>query len=110
MIKDKLKQSENSEVFEKRTFQEVIIWDWLARILPLSVLASIAICHFFKWTTALDLIIEGASIAFFIICFVWWYWAIYKIALTAKYIHRSQEKFKDIGNEIKQFKKDLFPP
>lgn len=101
------KQKTDPEYFAKQTYKEVTLWDWLGRILPMSVLAIISVCYFFKWHTALDLVLEIASIIFFIICFIWWYWAIYKIAVTAHYIKNAQERFRQIAQELRKFKKDI---
>ena len=97
------------EFFERRTFREVTIWDWLGRILPMSILATIIICHFFKWDTALELILEISTVVFFIVCFIWWYWALYKIAISVKYMRASHQKFIQINKEIISVKKIIKP-
>lgn len=98
---------DDAEYFARKTYREVTIWDWLGRILPLTALAIIAVLYYFKWDTALQMVLDGIVILFFIICFIWWYWAIYKIAVTAKYIRSSQEKFKQVLTELRQFKKEM---
>lgn len=103
-------QLDDAELFERKTIQEVRLWDWAARLVPLSALAVIAVCYWFNLHTVFGLIIEIASISLLIASFIWWYWALYKIALAAKYIRRTQESFKELGNEIKQLKTDIFPP
>jgi amino acid transporter len=95
---------ERVEHFEKKTYREVTLWDWCGRVLPMVALAVIVVCHFFKWSTALELTLEVISIAFFIICFVWWYWAIFKIAATVKYLRETQERFISLTTELKKFK------
>lgn len=101
------KQTTDTEYFAKKTYKEVKLWDWLARILPLSVLAVVSVLYFFKWHDAVGLILEVSAIAFLIVCFVWWYWAIYKIATAVKHIHQSQERFKQMKSEFAKFKKEL---
>lgn len=98
---------DDSDIFARKTYKEVKIWDWLARILPLSVLAILSVCYFFKWNSAIDLILEVSIIVFVIVCFIWWYWAIYKIATTVKYLRNSQERFKELKAELSRFKKDI---
>jgi amino acid transporter len=100
-------QRTDADYFARNTYKEVKIWDWFARIAPLTALAIISVCYFFEWNTALDLVLETITIIFFVVCFVWWYWAIYKIAITAKYIKSSQDKFKDLLSELRNFKKDV---
>lgn len=97
----------DSEIFTKKTFKEVTIWDWLARILPLTVLAFVSICYFFDWTDVLGRILEVTAAIFFVFCFIWWYWAIYKIAATVKIMDDIQEGFKALKHEIKEFKDSL---
>ena len=98
---------DDSEIFARKTYKEVKIWDWLARILPLSVLAILSVCYFFKWNSVIDVILEVSIIVFLIVCFIWWYWAIYKIATTVKYLRNSQERFKELKAELSRFKKDI---
>jgi hypothetical protein len=93
------------ERFERKTFKEVTVWDWLGRILPMSVLAIIIVFHFFKWNTALELVLEVATVIFFIMCFIWWYWALYKIAVSIKYMRASHRKFIGLYKEINTVKK-----
>lgn len=93
------------EFFERRTFREVTIWDWLGRVLPMSILAAIIICYFFRWNNALELILEVSTVVFFIVCFIWWYWALYKIAVSVKYMRQSHQKFIQINKEIISVKK-----
>ena len=107
MTVEKKSQRTNADYFAKKTYKEVTLWDWLGRVLPMSVLAVIVVCYYFKWHNALDLVLEIATILFFIICFIWWYWAIYKIAVTAHYIKNAQDRFKSLTQELKKFKKDI---
>lgn len=102
-----IEKDSNTSQFAKKTYKEVRFWDWLARILPLTVLSTISICYFFKWQTALELVLEITVILFFIICFVWWYWAIYKIAVTVKYLQDSQQKFRSVIRELRSVKKTI---
>ena len=95
----------DAENFARKTYKEVKIWDWLARILPLTALTCLAVAYFFKWSTAIELVLDITVVIFFLTCFVWWYWAIYKIAVAVKYIRLSQEKFVEIKEDISQFKK-----
>jgi hypothetical protein len=90
--------------FETNTNKEVGIWDWLARILPLAVLAILVILKFMRWDTALDLFLDAMVWGFFVICAIWWYWAIHKISLTIQYMRQSQEKFVSLTSELKKFK------
>lgn len=95
----------DAENFARKTYREVKVWDWLARILPLTALTCLAVAYFFKWATAIELVLDITVVIFFLTCFVWWYWAIYKIAVAVKYIRLSQEKFVEIKEDISQFKK-----
>ena len=97
------------EHFERKTFKEVTVWDWLGRVLPMSTLAIIIVCYFFKWNTALELILEVATVVFFIVCFIWWYWALYKIAVSIKYMRASHRRFIDLHKEINIVKKIIKP-
>lgn len=108
MTNKKTNTPKDTEYFAKKTYREVVIWDWLARILPLTVLASLSVCYFFKWNTAIELILEVSIIGFFVVCFIWWYWALYKIAIAFKHIRASQDHFKQLKAEIAKFKKEMF--
>ena len=92
---------------EKKTFKEVTWWDWLARLFPLTILAIASVCHFFQWKTTLDIILEVSLVIFAIVCFTWWYWAIYKIATSIRFMRITQQKFLDVANELKKIKKDI---
>lgn len=94
----------NIKEFETKTNKEVSFWDWLGRILPLTVLAVIAILKLLQWNDALTLVLDIAVLVFFVICFIWWYWAIHKIAKTIQYIRESQEKFLSLTTELKKFR------
>ena len=98
---------EDAENFARKTYREVKIWDWLARILPLTALTCLAVAYFFKWSTAIELVLDITVVLFFLTCFVWWYWAIYKIAVAVKYIRLSQEKFSEIKEDLNDFKKSV---
>lgn len=104
-IENKPQITEDADHFARRTYKEVKLWDWLARILPLTVLTVLTVAYFFKWTNVVELVLDITVIVFFLTCFVWWYWAIYKIAVAVKYIRMSQEKFTEIKREISEFKK-----
>lgn len=99
--------SENTSSFAKKTFKEVRIWDWLARLIPLSVLAILTVLHYFKWTDTISLILEISLILFVITCFIWWYWALYKIAASIKILQSAEEKFDAIRKEFKTLKENL---
>lgn len=101
------KQNKNLDKFEKKTFEEVTIWDWLGRVLPLTILAIISVLYLFELKSWLDLVIEISVIVFFIICFIWWYWAIYKIAAMVKFLRQSQQNFFELVKEFKMFKQDI---
>ena len=103
----KSKQKTDSDYFARKTFAEVTLWDWLARVLPLSVLAVVSVAYFFKWHDIVELILEVSAIVFLIICFIWWYWAIYKIAVAVKHIRLSQERFRQMKAEFSKFKKEI---
>lgn len=98
---------DDAEYFARQTYKEVTIWDWLGRVLPLTALAIIAVFYFFRWENGLQFVLDVIVVVFFVICFIWWYWAIYKIAVTAKYLKSSQEKFKQVLHELRQFKKEV---
>jgi hypothetical protein len=97
------------EYFERKTFREVTLWDWVGRMLPMSALAGIVVCYFFKWNNALELILEVTTVIFFIVCFIWWYWALYKIAVSVKYMRSSYRKFVHLHKEIDTVKKIIKP-
>lgn len=100
-----MNEDKEFDFFERKTYQEVTIWDWLGRLIPLSVLAVIAVCYFLEYHDWLDLVIQFSSIGFLIFCFIWWYWAIFKIAKTVKYLRQSQKNFYDLLNEFRQLKR-----
>lgn len=99
---------ENQKIknFTETTTKEATIWDWLGRILPLLALCIIAVLHYFKLYEIRDLFLNLIVIIFFLICFVWWYWAIKKIVLAVKYLQNSQEKFLDVARELKKLRND----
>jgi hypothetical protein len=98
---------EDSELFAKKTFKEITIWDWAARILPLIVLAIVTVLHFLEESDLLSIILEITAILFLIICFFWWWWALYKIAATIKYMNNAHNRLKEVLTEFKLFRKDL---
>jgi hypothetical protein len=100
-------EKENFEHFEKRTYREVTVWDWLGRVLPMTVLALISICYFFEWHTWLDILLEVTVGVFFIVCFIWWYWAIYKIATMVKYLRQSQKNFQSLLEDFKNLRASI---
>lgn len=102
-----MNEKQDLDSFEKKTYKEVSLWDWLGRVLPLSVLAVITVCYMFDLKDWLDIVVEVSVIIFFIICFIWWYWAIYKIAAMVKFLRQSQKNFGDLIVEFRKFKQDL---
>lgn len=107
MTTKKNKDLEQITHFEKKTYRQVTLWDWAARIAPMTVLLIVLVCYFFNWHNAMGLVLEAAAIVFAIVCFIWWYWAIYKIAVTVKYMRESQEKFVSLSEELRKFKSAL---
>jgi len=93
--------------FARKTLKEITVWDWAIRILPTAALACIAISYYFGWNTGLDLFLDLSIVIFLICSLVWWYWALMRIAGIALHIKRTQEKFRSLIGEIKQFKKEL---
>jgi tellurite resistance protein TehA-like permease len=93
--------------FEEKSLREISLWEWLARILPLTVLAAVVILYFFKWHSALELLLEITAISFAAVCFIWWFWALKKIARTIKYMSNTQESLKEVLIQFKLLKKDL---
>lgn len=100
-------QKDSYNYFIRRTKREVLIWDWLSRILPLTALAVIILLHFGGHSNALDIALTVTSISFLVICFIWWYWVLSKILTAMSHISDSEHKFKTILQDIKNFKNDL---
>ena len=94
------------EHFTDSTTKEARWWDWLARILPLVAICTIAVLHYFKMHDIRDMVLDIAVIIFFTVCFVWWYWAIKKIVYAARYMKSTQERFADLLKELRKFKKE----
>ena len=101
--------SNSAEVdrFVKRSTNEVKIWGWLARVVPLSVLVVLAVLHFFNEQYIIDSILEAALVLFIISCVIWWYWAIVKISTTMGHMHQTHLKFNDLTVEIKQLRHEV---
>jgi hypothetical protein len=94
------------EHFTETTKREARWWDWLGRILPLVTICTIAVLHYFKMYNIRDIVLDVAVIVFFTICFIWWYWAIKKIVYSAKYMQSTQQRFSELVQEIKKFRKE----
>jgi hypothetical protein len=98
---------EELDLFERKTRQEITIWDWISRVLPLTTLAIISICYFLDYRSWLDIVIQVSSIGFLIVSFVWWYWALFKIAKTIRYLRQSQKNFYDLLTEFRDLKNSI---
>lgn len=97
---------EDLKTFTEKTTKEANIWDWLGRILPLTALCTLAVLHFFQMYEWRDWLLNVSVVGFFTICFVWWYWALRKIVITAKYMQRAQERFLAIARELKKIRQE----
>jgi len=98
-------QEETSiDSFEKTTYAQVRLWDWIGRVVPLVALLIISLCYFFKWNSVLEFTLQLVAIIFATLCFIWWWWALYKIAVAIKYIRSTQDKFIDLRSEFRKIK------
>jgi hypothetical protein len=97
-------EEETIDSFEKTTYAQVRLWDWIGRVVPWVALLIIAACYFFKWKIALEFTIESIAIMFGTLCFIWWWWALFKIAVAIKYIRTTHDKFTDLRNEFQTIK------
>jgi magnesium-transporting ATPase (P-type) len=96
----------NTEHFTNSTIKEAHWWDWLSRILPMVVLCTIAVFHYFQMYHIRDTILDAAVILFFTLNTIWWYWAVKKIVVTVKHLRSTQTKFLDILQELKKLRKE----
>ena len=93
--------------FTEKTRKEVKWWDWAGRVLPLVALVVITITHYGDFHSVRDIIIDVGAIVFISVCFIWWYWALRKIVVSIKYIHRAHERFLEIAEELKKLRKSI---
>ena len=101
------KQQDQITEFTEKTRQEVHLWDWLGRILPLTALFILAVLHYTDLHNLRDLVLGLSLVGFVTICFIWWYWALRKIISSVKHIQQAHVKFSDITRELKMLKKNL---
>lgn len=92
---------------ENRTAREVSVWSWLAKILPLTILAIIAVFYTFGWDTQTTQLINLTIIVFFIFCCIWWFWALKKIAMFVMTMRSTKTRFKELVVEIRKLRKDI---
>ena len=95
------------DIISDKTVKEVKIWDYVARVAPFLALAIIAVTYLIGASTLLHISIIGTIIVFFTAGVVWWWWSIYKIANIIIKIRQSQNKFKEVGQQIKDIRKEV---
>ena len=103
---NKTSSDEDSRIFASETFKEVKIWDCIVRTLPMTILIVIAVMYFLDWDTGVDIVLNLTLAVFSCLFVVWWYWVIYKIALTIKYMRQSYEKFSELREMLRNTKED----
>lgn len=96
----------NLKNFTEKTSREANVWDWLGRVLPLSAICAISVLHYFQLYEWRDWLLSTSVVVFFTICFIWWYWALRKIVITARYMQRAHEKFLAIAKELKKIRQE----
>jgi len=101
------KQNQEITEFTEKTRKEVKVWDWLGRVIPLTVLTILTVLHFAEFHTLRDTILNISFIIFLTVCFVWWFWALRKIVSSVNYIQQAHTKFLNITKELKKLRRDI---
>jgi len=107
MNSDANKSNQEIIEFTEKTRKEVKIWDWLGRVIPLTVLTILTVLHFAEFHTLRDTILNISFIVFLTACFVWWFWALRKIVSSVNYIQQAHIKFLDITKELRKMRRDI---
>lgn len=93
--------------FHQKKLKQIKIWAWAAAVLPISSLAGLFFVRYIGTETYYDVaLVIGASIMF-AIAVIWWWWALYTIAQVTNILGNIADKFKDVGSDIRQIKKDI---
>ena len=85
---------------------QVSLWDKFAKVSPaiLTIIVIVLYLHGFRhWELFIDSII-GMGVIIFV---VWWFWAIYTIAVLAYVLEKSSKGLVDVIKEIKEVRKDV---
>ena len=85
---------------------QVSLWDGFAKISPLilSLVVSVLYTNGFRnW----ELFIDSLLVMGVVVFIVWWFWAIYTIAVLAYVLDKSSKVLVEVITEIKEVRKDV---
>lgn len=100
-------KTEEVTAFTESTKRQARLWDWIGRLLPLAALAVVTVLHYSSYHDLRDTVLNAVLLAFLLLSFIWWYWAIIKIVSSATYLQETYTKFKELSLELRGIKKDL---
>jgi len=85
---------------------QVTLWDRFAKVSPaiLTIIVVVLYLHGFRqW----DLFIDSLFFMGVVVFIVWWFWAIYTIAVLAYVLDKSSKGLVEVITEIKEVRKDV---
>jgi hypothetical protein len=85
---------------------QVTLWDRFAKVSP-AILTIIVVVLYLNGFRQWELLIDSLLIMGGIIFAVWWFWAIYTIAVLAYVLEKSSKGLVDVIKEIKEVRKDV---
>jgi len=85
---------------------QVSLWDKFAKVSP-AILTIIVVVLYLNGFRQWELLIDSIIVMGVIIFGVWWFWAIYTIAVLAYVLEKSSKGLVDVIKEIKEVRKDV---
>lgn len=101
------KQNDKFASFANDTNKEVRLWSWAAWTLPFVALSGIFFLDIIGLDSWIHTAIVIGGVVFFTIAVYWWWWAIHKVSKISTLMLNTAINIKEIGKEIKEFKKDF---
>lgn len=95
------------DILDEKVVKEVIIWDWIARILPLVGITALTLVYLIGDHTLFRLLIISVITTFFTVGVIWWWWALTKIASVFIRVRRAQDHFQIVLSELDYLKKSV---
>ena len=103
---DQVTEYKKIQKFKEAIRKSAAVWRSIIVLLPLTVLTLIIINYYGKWLQ-LHQIIQYSVFLFFIMCFVWWGWILYKIIQLAGLLLDMHVRFSELTIDILHIRKSL---
>lgn len=90
-----------------KVLQQIKIWNWAAKVLPLTALCFAIATYCLGFDTLLQQFFVVTITTFFAIAVFWWWWTMANIKSAMQYMADAAQGFKELTENLKELNNDM---